>query len=73
MKNAKNRINEDFAPTLPSEDIKCATCLFRKPDLVIDGKTIVMGCKNGYCDMYPKGKPNDILFANADCEYYESE
>lgn len=67
---AKERIENDFAPSLPGDDIRCRTCLFRKADLVIAGKTIVKGYKNGYCDMYPDGKPNDILFRKSDCEYH---
>lgn len=67
---AKDRIENDFDPTLPGKDILCRNCVFRKQDLVINGKTIVEGYKNGYCDMYPGGKPNAILFAKADCEYF---
>jgi hypothetical protein len=73
INHAKKRTNEDFAPTLPLDDIVCKSCLFRKPDFIINGKVIVKGCKNGYCDIYPNGKPNAILFSNAECEYYEPE
>lgn len=68
---AKDRITNDFAPSLPDDNIICQKCVFRKPDLVINGKTIVKGYKNSYCDMFPDGKPNNILFAKADCEYFE--
>lgn len=71
--HAKKRMNEDFSPTLPADNIVCHDCMFRKQDLVIDGKVVVNGYKNGYCDIYTSGKPNAILFANADCEYYEAE
>lgn len=76
MKNtnyAKQRIHEDFAPTTPPDDIMCKHCLFRKADLLIDGEVVVKGYKNGYCDIYANGKPNAILFTNAECEYYEPE
>lgn len=75
--DAWKRINEDFAPTFPADDIKCKDCVFRKPDLVQDGKVIVKGYKNGYCKVYTpeisNGKPNDILFEKADCEYYQKD
>ena len=72
-KHAKKRMEEGFAPTLPADDIVCKTCTFRKPDFAVDGKVILCGYKNGYCDVYAEGKPNAILFENADCEYYEAE
>lgn len=70
-KYAKDRIENDFSPTLPGDDIICRKCIFRKQDVVIDGKVIVKGYKNAYCDMYPEGKPNGILFRNEDCGYFE--
>lgn len=65
---ARERIVDDFAPTFPNEEIKCKTCKKKKAG--------VIGYKNGYCDAYPTGttgKPNDILFENADCDFYEKE
>lgn len=71
---ARMRIEKDFEPTFPGDDIKCKDCVFRKVDLIRDGKVIVKGYKNGYCKVYTpeisNGKPNEILFKNADCEYY---
>ena len=82
MKVAENspawkRIHEDFKPTLPGDDIRCRDCVFRKPDLIRDGAVIVKGYINGYCKVYTpgisSGKPNDILFDNADCKYYRND
>lgn len=57
--------DDDMSPVFPDKKIKCKDCVFRK-----DGK---IGYKNAYCDMFPRGKPNEILFKNADCEYYQKE
>lgn len=72
---AAERIAEDFSPDTPVDDIVCKDCTFRKRDLVVNGKTVVKGYKNGYCQIYSsdKGKPNSVLFSNSDCEYYEKE
>lgn len=60
-------MDDDLSPVFPANDIKCKTCVFRKP-----GK---LGYRNAYCEMYPNGKPNRILFSGsgADCEFYEKE
>ena len=74
---ARERIREDFAPIFPGDDIKCRDCVFRKPDLIRDGAVIVKGYINRYCKVYTpgisSGKPNDILFKNADCKYYRKD
>lgn len=70
---AQKRIEEDFNPILPPDDIICKDCAFRKADLKLDGKVIVHGYKNAYCEIFDNtvgGKPNDILFDNAKCKYY---
>lgn len=74
MNEAEKRLNDDFQPTFPDDDITCKDCVFRKPDLVENGKVIVKGYKNGYCKVYTKdisnGKPNEVLFENKECKYY---
>lgn len=73
---ARKRIEEDFKPILPPDDIVCKNCSFRKADLKHDGKVIVHGYKNGYCKIYDEtigGKPNEILFENAKCKYYTKD
>lgn len=74
MTEAEKRLNDDFQPTFPNDDIACKDCVFRKPDLVENGKVIVKGYKNGYCKVYTKniskGKPNEILFDNKECKYH---
>ena len=56
--------NDDMSPVFPDEKIKCKNCLFKK-----GGK---IGYMNGYCEMYPRGKPDEILFKHADCMYYQA-
>lgn len=69
MRNyAKERIEDDFNPTFPSDNIICKDCEFRKRGII--------GFKNGYCQVYEPGiagKPNAILFENASCKYYLKE
>lgn len=62
---AKRRISEDMAPVFPGSKIVCKDCIYRKKG--------VIGYKNAYCEMYPRGKPNVILFKNADCQWHVEE
>lgn len=70
---AKDRIENDFDPTPPPDDIICKDCIFRKPDFVVNGEVLIKGYKNARCDIFVNGKPNDILFRNEDCDFHESE
>lgn len=77
MNDARKRIEDDFEPTLPADDIICKECEYRKRDLKDEnGNVIVKGYKNGYCEVYKPmlgGKPNEILFNNARCKYFRKE
>lgn len=74
---AQKRIEEDFAPVFPDDNIKCRDCVFRKPDLVIDGKVVIKNHTHGYCKVYtPKisnGKPYEVLWKHGDCKYYRKD
>lgn len=55
--------------------VKCMDCGLRNRTVVksADGrKDVPVGATRRFCDAYPsgKGKPNEILFQNADCEFY---
>ena len=63
------RENEPIFGVHPdAEKIKCKDCVFRAPD-----NSLYKGCTKAFCEVYPKGKPDVILFKNAECEYYVSE
>lgn len=62
---AQKRISDDFNPVSPGNDIMCRKCIFKKAG--------VIGYKNGYCDAYPDGKPNGILFNRDPCNFYTEE
>lgn len=70
INHAKIRIEDDFAPVSPSNDIVCKDCEFRLKRNRID-------FKNAYCNVYTpeisRGKPYEILFKNEKCEYYIRE
>lgn len=58
------------------EKIKCKDCKYRdKTVVVIEGKAHYCGVTRGECEKYKwgetMGKPHDVLFQNADCEFYE--
>ena len=57
--------DDDMSPVFPSDEIVCKDCIFR-----MGGK---IGYKNSRCDIFPRGKPNEILFRNAKCGYYQKE
>lgn len=69
---ARKRINDDTPVGLEySKDIPCKTCVF-KLSPVGDFERYT----NGYCEIYDSktsGKPNEILFNNANCKYYMKE
>lgn len=53
--------------------IRCKDCKKRNKDEVKIGDSVVcVGATKSSCDAY-KYKPNDILFHNYDCNFYEKE
>lgn len=68
--DAQKRVQDDFEPTFPGDDIICKDCEFRLRRNRVD-------FKNGYCKVYTpeisRGKPNGILFKGEKCEYYMKE
>lgn len=63
--------------TPDAKSIKCKDCVYRDRSVIeISGKVIPVGVTKAYCKMYignphDAGKPNDVLFRNADCEFYK--
>lgn len=60
----------------PSDDIICKDCMFRDHETVeIGSKVLPVGVKRAHCMIYTDtaGKPTEILFAGADCAFYEKE
>lgn len=59
--------------------ILCKDCIFRDHAYIkIGEKEISVGITKIYCDAYQpppvsNGKPYDVLFNNADCEFYAKE
>lgn len=67
--DAQKRIQDDFEPVFPSEDIICKDCEFRLKRNRTD-------FTNAYCEVYTREiarKPHGILFNNEDCKYYLKE
>lgn len=60
-KRVESRISDDMCPVFPNKKIDCADCRFRQSGLI--------GFKSGYCEIYPRGKPNAILFDGAKCQF----
>lgn len=56
------------------EKIKCKDCIYRDKRLVLGKDT---GARKAWCEIYTKedgiSKPTEILFKNADCEFYKKE
>ena len=75
-KEAQSQIKGQF----PDRDkIICKDCKFRDKTVIELGeKEIPVGVTKAFCDMYQappasNGKPHDVLFNNADCEFYVKE
>lgn len=59
-----------------ANEIVCKDCVHRdKTKIEIDNKIKYVGITKGNCDIfvYPDSKPSDVLFNNADCDFYEEE
>lgn len=68
--NNTSQIKAEFANP---NTIKCKDCKNRDKSIVKIGSNIkYVGITRCKCDKYD-AKPLDILFNNADCEYYEKE
>ena len=58
------------------DTIICKDCIYRdKCTIELNGRTIPVGVTKSFCEMYPRGqgKPSEILFQNANCDYYVQE
>jgi hypothetical protein len=78
MKNDKVRWNDEVWLSVHPEcdKIACKDCVFRDKTIVTVGETTIeAGVTKSYCEIYkyPDNKPNEILFNNSECEYYEKE
>lgn len=57
----------------------CLTCKHRdKTTITVNDLTVNVGAKRDTCEIYVGGekrifKPNDVMFYNAKCKYYEKE
>ena len=61
-----------------ADKVKCRDCAFKDKTVIdVEGEQIACGVTRSYCDKYPKGKtngkPHDVLFLNADCQYYKKD
>jgi hypothetical protein len=63
---------EDWMPRTPDDDIICKYCMFRKPDEKA-GKSVLKGYTYGTCELFPKEKPEGVLFDGAKCPYFTDE
>lgn len=54
--------------------VKCRDCVHRDKTIVMIGeRNVAVGVTRSFCGVYTKevnGKPHEILFQNADCDYY---
>lgn len=76
MQNKKKRELTPIKAQFPADDIICKDCVFRDHETVeIGGTVLPVGMKRGSCLVYTDkaGKPNDILFNGAGCDFYEQE
>ena len=75
-KEAQSQIKGQFPDR---NKIICKDCIFRDRTVIELGeKEIPVGVTKAFCDMYQappasNGKPHDVLFSNADCEFYVKE
>lgn len=64
--------NEIRWQTANAKTIKCKDCKFRdRTSVIINGEPRYVGITKAFCDKYPKLKPSEVMYQNADCVYYE--
>lgn len=55
----------------------CQTCLFSTGEVIWNGKKLILDANKCFCLVYEpddsNGKPHDVAFDGAPCEYYEKE
>ena len=73
MSEEKREFSE-LKGTMPNpKTIRCRNCAFRNRDVIVVGeKKIPCGVTRAECDIYqkPSFKPHEIMFNDADCDYY---
>lgn len=74
----KKRELDPIKGTWPNpKTVVCRDCVHRDKTIVGEGENrVAVGVTRSYCDVYTKttgGKPMDILFQGADCDYYMKE
>ena len=62
---ANERLKEKMRPEFPPNDIICGFCKYKAGGII--------GFKSAYCDKYPDGKPNEVLFDKAECRFFKEE
>lgn len=77
MNAYENKYNRDtFDITFNRfSDILCKNCKHAKPDFIVNGKVVLTGYTNTYCQKYvEKEKPIEIsLGKSMDCEFFEQK
>lgn len=66
--------NDDFGlyASHGAENIPCINCKYRKIYKSKSGRVVDTG-RGGFCDKYPKGKPNKVLWHGDDCPEFEKD
>lgn len=68
LQNKKEEeINASWSVIKPTAKL-CKTCLHRLPDT-----EYTIGAEKSICEMYLDEKPTDVLWGDADCDFYEEE
>lgn len=73
----KNKYNRDtFDITFNRfSDILCKNCKHAKQDFVVDGKVVLAGYTNAYCQKYTEQeKPIEIILGKSmECKFFEKK
>lgn len=62
MKNKDFKYNkEDLCFNKIDDNLVCKNCIYRKKDYIVNGKIVLYGYSNRYCEKYEQGKPIEVL------------
>lgn len=77
MNAYKNKYNRDTFDITSNRfsDILCKDCKHAKPDFVVNGKVVLTGYTNTYCQKYSEQeKPIEITLGKSmDCKFFEQK
>lgn len=63
---------EKLVSRFPDDDIPCKDCVYRLPEIEVNGKVYIQ-YKKATCEAFKHMKPHEVLWDHAECPFYEED